>query len=481
VGAEVGGVRRAPSANRIAVLPLASISPDPEDEYLADGLTDEIIASISRSGALQPIARSSVDYFRAQARPLPQIGVELNVRSVLEGSVRRSGNRIRVTIQVTDVPTQAPVWTHQYDRELDDVFAIQSEIALQVAATLQAEVGGPPHKPTADRPPPNAASYLTYLKGRTLLRRLNLDSANGAFRQFEEAVRVDPTNARAYVGMADAAYLRVLLSGEPFAKVRETLEYCKELLTKSIALEPNTAESHASLAHLLDELYEFGPAERELQVALSLNPTLPTAHRWYARLLTEKGRLEEALGQLWIAAEADPLSSEIQSILARTLLALGRLDEATARIHRLSELEPDSMRLHYARFEQALCTGDRPSQLREVEWFAHHDPNGTAEERQAYWFGIYEAIGGGREKALEAIETLQRGRVDGTGTLHEWSEELMAEIYAYLGEETRAIELLRSAYSHRALSLELWQTRATLGPFRKSRPFQQFLEECGLA
>ncbi|MGB6501100.1 MAG: adenylate/guanylate cyclase domain-containing protein [Thermoplasmata archaeon] len=474
-GAEIGPSHRTPAANRIAVMPLASISPDPNDAYLADGLTDELITALSQPGGLSVIARSSVDQYRRHAKSLPQVGLELNVQSVIEGSVRRVGNTIRVSIQLIDVPSQAHIWTRQYDRELDDVLSIQSDIARQVAENLRVTV---PTRPGARISVPlvvNTGSYLTYLKGRTLLRQLTLASANEARSQFEEAVRLDPRNARAFAGLADASYQRTLLSGAPFAEVLATLTSCKQLIAQSLALDPDAAEARVSLGHFHDELFEFGPAEQELRAALALNPSLATAHRWFARLHTEKGRLLEALEELRIAEEADPLSPDIQSILARTLLALDRPEEATAKIHRLAQLEPDGMRWHYARFEQALRADDRPQLLREVEWFSEQDPNGSPAERRAYWTGIYHAVSGDRARALEAIATLLRVRDSGDGTLFEWTDEQVAEIYADLGDRDECFRHLDRALASRALSLELWWTRSSLEGIRQDPRFRNFL------
>jgi adenylate cyclase len=480
-GAEIGSAHRSPAANRIAVMPLVSISPDPNDAYLADGLTDELIQALSQPGGLSVIARSSVDHYRGNSKPLPQVGFELNVQSVLEGSVRRAGNKIRVAIQLIDVPSQAHIWTRQYDRELDDVLSIQSDIALQVAENLRVS---PPTGAGARPPPPHVVqtgSYLAYLKGRTLLRRLTLEGADEAKSQFDDAIRLDSHNARAYAGLADAALQRTLLSGAPFSAVLESISSCKQLLIRSLDLDPNAAESHASLGHVHDELFEFGPAERELRAALALNPTLASAHRWFARLLTEKGRLAEALEELRIAEEADPLSPEIQSILARTLLAVSRPDEAQAKVHRLAELEPDSMRLHYARFESALFDTDLPRMHREVEWFSVHDPNGSVAEREAYWNGVYHAVAGDRASALQAIGTLCHLRESGQGTLFEWADEQVAEIYAVLGDLGECFRFLDSALVSRALSLELWWTRPSLERVRTDPRFRAFLEKARLA
>jgi adenylate cyclase len=480
-GAEAGPTSPIPPAFRVAVLPLASISPDPRDEYLADGMTDEIIHGLSQLGGLRVIARTSVEHYRGASKPLPQVGYELNVQSVIEGSVRRLGNQLRIRVQLTDVPSQSLVWSEQYERGLDDVFGIQSEIALRVAESLRVHVADRESTRLQGRPALNGASYLAYLKGRRLLRHLDRESPHRAYAQFEEACRLDATNGRAYAGMADAAFLEYMLSGAPLSGVGPTLARCKELLTRSLSLEPNAAESHASLAHLLDESYEFAPAERELRTAIALNPSLATAHRWYARLLTEKGELERALEELRIAEEADPMAPDIQSILARTLLSLHRPDEAAAKIHRLAELEPEGMRLHYARFEQALEARDPAGMRREADWFMIHDPNGTEEERRAYWSGLCYAVLGEREKARDALAALRRTQEGGTGRLFEWASEQMAEIQAVLGEVDDALALIRSAFRAKALSLELWQTRPSLEPLRRDARFAAFLREVGLA
>ncbi len=479
-GAETGPAHRLPPAYRVAVLPLSSRSPDPHDEYLADGLTDELIHGLSQLGGLRVIARTSVDHYRHLAKPLPQVGFELNVQSVIEGSVRRAGNRLRVTIQLIDVPSQTPVWAQQYDRELDDVFAIQSDIALHVAETLRVTVASAEGERLQARPTVSTASYLAYLQGRTQLRSLTLEGSEKAVARFEEAVRLDPGNSRACAGLADATYQRALLGEGTFSDVIEALGRSRDLARRSIALEANAAEAHTSLGHFLDELMEFEAAEGELRTAIALNPAYAPAHRWYGRLLTEKGRLDEALEELRLAEEADPLSPDIQSVLARTLFALGRLDEARAKMHRLSELEPDGMRLHFARLELALLESDRPTHLQEAEWFSVHGPYGSPAERAAYWKGVYYAVTGDVERARRSIDVLREASEAKDGTLREWATEQMAEIYALLGDLDACFRLLDAALASRALALEHWWLGASFAGVRSDPRFTAFLGKAGL-
>jgi adenylate cyclase len=347
----------------IAILPFSNISPDPKDEYFADGLTEELISVLSQLRDLRVISRTSVMQYKSTTKTASLIGVELGVVSILEGSVRKAGNRIRVTAQLIDAGSDRHLWAKTYDRELDDIFAVQSEIARQVAEALQVELRATEAARLGARGSVVPDSYLAYLKGRTRLHERTDTAIAEAKEQFELAVALDPKNAAAYSGLADATRLLGWRThGVPRASWEETT---RGLVARAIELDPDLAEAHTSLGLILWEAYDYPGAEREYQRALALNPSYAAAHHWYATLLEDEGRLEEALREMQLAEAADPLAGGYVGVLAGMLIDLKRFDEGFRKIQRLGALEPDSYRYHdalvqlyRARSELAQCLAE---------------------------------------------------------------------------------------------------------------------------
>ena len=330
----------------IAILPFSNISPDPKDEYFADGLTEELITVLSQLRDLRVISRTSVMQYKATTKTAALIGVELGVVSILEGSVRKAGNRIRVTAQLIDAGSDRHLWAKTYDRELDDIFAVQTEIARQVAEALQVELRATEVARLGARGSVLPDSYLAYLKGRTRLHDRSDISITEAKEQFELAISLDPHNAAAYSGLADA--IRILgwrTHNVPRASWEETT---RRLVAQAIELDPNLAEAHTSLGLILWEAYDYAGAEKQYQLSLALNPSYSAAHHWYATLLEDEGRLDEALREGQLAEGADPLAGGYVGFLASVLIGLKRFDEAFLKIQRLGVLEPDSYRYHDA-------------------------------------------------------------------------------------------------------------------------------------
>ena len=475
-GAPPGGS----TVGRVAVLPFASIGPNARDSYLADGLTDELIGALSQLGGLRVIARTSVDVYRDRAKPVSQIGSELNVRSVLEGSVRKHGNKLRVFAQLIDVPSQENLWSQTFDRELDDVFALQSEIAEKVAGALEVKVLEQEERRLRTKPTGVTASYLAYLKGRALLREMNAASLTAARKQFEEALRLDPKNARAHSGLADAIARGAQFSGQPLKDVLATLERSRDLAQSAVLADPSAAEAHATLGLHLDELYDFVGADRELRMAISLNPSYAPAHQWYGRLLTERGRLDEALEEYQIAEQADPLSPGVQFSLASLALAAGREREAVEAARRLSELEPDGIRVHLIGFERALRLADAPGMLAAARGIADRSPSSGREEQEALWLGRYDAAVGDAAGAREQIRRLEALHAPGTSRHSGWAAGEIAEVYAQLGCLDDCFRWLEVALEERTVAFHLWWQSAGFADARRDPRFRQLLKKVHL-
>jgi adenylate cyclase len=289
---------------RLAVLPLSNISPDANDEYFADGLTEELISRLSKLKELRVIARTSVAQYRSTSKSVAQIASELDVGSVLEGSVRKAGSRLRITLQLIDTATQEHIWANTFDRTLDDVFAIQSEIAEQTARVLRLELVGPERKTTRDGPTTNLEAYKLYLKGLHASHQLTQSAVALSFACFEEAIRLDPQFSRAYSAFANA---KIYLAGATLAP-SETFPAARDLIARALELDPDSPDAHAARGNLaLQYERDWKLAESELRRAIDLNPSYAEAHWWYSMLLKTIGRFDESLDELHSAIDLDPL------------------------------------------------------------------------------------------------------------------------------------------------------------------------------
>jgi TolB-like protein len=299
--------------DRIAILPFRNMSPDLNDEYFAEGMTEEIISTVSGISGLSVISRTSVMGYKETTKKVAEIGRELNVGSVLEGSLRKAGNRIRVTTQLIDVSADKHLWAQNYDRNLDDVFEVQSDVAKQVAEALRVKILSPERERIEKKPTESATAYALYLKGRSVWNRRGLDDMKKAMEYFELAVHEDPGFALGYVGQADCA---VLLASNLGIDPEENLAKAKAMLEKALRLDPALAEAHATLGLVYDDEYDRRKAEEEFKKAIELKPSYATAHQWYSLVLRNKLRWDEALKEAEKAVELDPLS-------AMTIMNLG--------------------------------------------------------------------------------------------------------------------------------------------------------------
>jgi adenylate cyclase len=353
----------------LAVLPFANISPDPKDEYFADGLTEELITVLSQLRGLRVIARTSVMPYKSTSKGVSQIGAELRVSAVLEGSVRKDGNRLRVTAQLIDVGSEDHVWASTYDRELHDVFAVQAELAKQVAEALKVELLPSEKARFEARPTVRPDSYLAYLKGRTLQHLPPVPTSLAAAREeLERAITLDPNNAPAHAGLADVT--RMLGWWYPDLVPAQWDEASRRLVRRAIELDPNLGEAHASLALVFWDDHEYAAAEEEFKRALSLNPSNSDAHQRYAGLLIIRRRTDEALVEFALAEAADPLRIINICWFALYLGWLGKWDAALVKIERLNEIEPDNPFYHTVLALYNLAHSDLRGYLQELDrWY----------------------------------------------------------------------------------------------------------------
>jgi TolB-like protein len=294
--------------DRIAILPFANMSPDPNDEYFADGITEEIISTVSGISGLKVISRTSVMGYKGTAKKVREIGRELEVGSVLEGSFRKAGNRIRVTTQLINVADDEHLWAQNYDRNLDDVFEVQSDVAKQVAEALRVRILSSEEERVGRKPTESTAAYTLYLRGRNLWNKRGLEDLKKAMEYFELAVHEDPSFALGYAGQADCfILLRTNWNIDP----EENLAKAKAMAERALQLDPALAEAHTALGFVYRAEYDLRRAEEEFRKAIALKPSYATAHQWYFWVLRSELRWDEALKEIEKAVELDPQSGVI--------------------------------------------------------------------------------------------------------------------------------------------------------------------------
>jgi len=388
---------------RIAVLPFENISPDPNDSYFADGLTEELITVLSQVKGLRVIARTSTSRYKGTDKGVSLIGSELQVGSILEGSVRKMGNKIRVGVQLIDVASQEHLWVDQYDRDLSDIFSIQSDIAKHVSDGLKVTLMRAEEKRIEKRETENVIAHVAYLKGRTLLHDRSEKALRSAQEQFEAAITQDPNYARAYAGLADVCGL---LGEYRFAPWSECREKTKAFLKRALDLDPDLPEARVSLAVSYADDYRYAEADDEFKHAITLNPSYATAHLWYADCLRDQGRLEEALFEILRAEELDPLSPVISYVASDMYLCQGNDEEVLKRVQKIREIDPESPFAIRALADYYLVKSDYTQALTSYRKLKQLFSSNRGENIDSYLGYIY-AVTNRHEEAIKILNTLQ--------------------------------------------------------------------------
>ncbi len=329
---------------RIAVLPFANLSPDAQDEFFADGLTEELIDRLCQVKGLEVIARTSAMNYKKEKKSALQIGRELRAGALVEGSIRRAGNRIRVTAQLINSNTEAHLWSSMYDRELQDIFAVQTDIAEQVASALEVRLLPSETKIIKQKPTENIEAYTLYLRGRFLWNRRSIADVHEALKLFQQAAEKDPKYARAFTGMADCYSILVDRGALALA---EGIRKSKEASMRALELDDSLPEAHASLGLALENESEYDRAEQEFKRAIELNPGYASAYNWYSILLASEGKWADAQRMISMAEEADPLSAAILTNSGYDAWFNGNDAKAIEKWTRALEVDPN---FAFARF-----------------------------------------------------------------------------------------------------------------------------------
>jgi serine/threonine-protein kinase len=454
-----------PAAKSIAVLPFTNMSADTDNEYFSDGITEEIINALAQMPDLHVASRTSSFAFMNKTQDIAEVGARLRVAKILEGSVRKAGTKLRITAQLINAEDGYHVWSERYDREMDDVFAIQEEIASKIAHQLKVKFAARKSDQHALPATDNLEAYQLYLKGRYVWNQRDKPGLRQAAEYYERAIERDPDFAPAYAGLADT-YL--LMAAYRFTDRTEAHEKAKAAVEKALALDDEIAEAHASRAQLLREEMRWEEEEREYQRALELNPNYPTAHQWYGTMLAAQGRFEEAIRQIRHAEKLDPLSHAISVTVAVVLFMAREYDRALKQLQKTLQLEPNFASTHawfgivYAqleRYEEAADACRRAAELNP------DNPNVLAGLAQSH------AVTGRRDEALALIEDVkQRGGAA-------W----IAAVYAALGEMDLAFEWLNSMVDQR----DAWQLMYYLNvypwydPLRSDPRYRELAQRLG--
>src|SRR5256884_6710436 len=329
---------------RVAALPLAILSSDHQDEYFADGLTEEIINTLSSIPGLNVIARTSVMKYKQADKSVGEIGRELKVGTILEGSVRKAGGRVRITVQLIDVRSEAPIWAQKYDRELEDVFKIQTDIAERVAEALKVQLLRENRKLIEQKAPDDIGAYVLYLRGRYYWSKRTKEDLEKAISYFGEAIQKDPNYALAHAGMADCY---TLMGRHLYLPVKEAFSKARDYANRALELNDNLAEAHTSLAAvLLIYNWDWAAAEDQFRRAIQLNPNYATADYWHSVLLQTTGRLQESVTAAEKAQVLDPLSPVIGMGVVQAYFLSGQYDKAVDECHKYLEMDPNFVVAH---------------------------------------------------------------------------------------------------------------------------------------
>jgi TolB-like protein/Tfp pilus assembly protein PilF len=455
---------------RLAVLPFENMSNDREQEYFSDGMTEEMIAQL---GSAQPrhlavVARTSAMHYKHTQKRLDQIGQELNVGHIVEGSVRRAGDRVRITAQLVRVSDQTHLWAHSYERDLRDILALQSEVAEAIANEIRVKLA-PQHWGQSERAlPANQQAHEAYLRGRYCWNKRTREGIRKGIDYFQQAIAHDPDYALAYAGLADGYRIMAVCGwsapgdsrGKALAAAHQALE-----------IDDRLSEAHKALGAALFRFdWEWQQSQTELQRALELNSSNADAHRVYALCLQATGRVEEAIAEVDRARELDPLSLLMETALGRALYLARRYEAAIAQCRRALELDPDYVPAHFNLGRVLVETSQTEEAISE---FKKAGKEGGVLCMAALGYGYARA--GKEEGAWAALKKLEK-----LGARSYVSAYEVAKVYVGLGQQQQALEWLQRASMERAVGLVALQVDPVLDPLRSDPAFQELGRRMGL-
>lgn len=454
--------------NSIAVLPFKNISADKEQEYFCDGMTEQLITNLSNLPNIKVIANTSVMHFKNSNETIQQIAHELGVDHILDGSVRKSGNKIRVTAQLINTEDGSLLWAKDYDRALRDIFDLQDNLSNAIVEALRINLTGEQRAAFTKRYTDNHEAYQLYLKGLYHARMYTPEGVNRAIEYFNKAIAIDPNYSLAYDGLAYCYY-----AGSWWSPWNEVIPKARAFAKKALEIDPTLAEAHSSLGVIYTWAdYDWSAAEQEFKQAISLNPNAASAHLWYGFLLLVLGQSDESIAEFSRAVELDPLSAEANTSLGAILFYLNRYDEAMKQLRTTIELEPNYWfaHLYHARVQEQKGNFDAAiSELEETK-----SMKGAAWE---VWSaqGYAYAVSGNKDMAQKIIYELKEQSKQSFVPPYN-----LATVYAGLGEKDRAFEYLEKEYEQGYYYLCYLGVDPELDSLRSDPRFATLLKKLGM-
>ena len=475
------GAAEQPGRTMLAVLPFENFTGDAGQEYFSDGLTEEMISQL---GNLDPahlgiIARTSVMHYKHSQESIPQIGKDLGAQYVIEGSVRRDSERVRITAQLIQVKDQSHLWAREYDRDLGHLLELQSEIAREVANEIEFSLSGSrpteagrkaaAHPPGAKSGPNSYEAFDLYLKGRYFWNKRTVEGFRQAADYFQQAIDKDPKYGRAYAGVSDTF---ALMSTWYVGPQNELMPKARSAALRALELDESLAEAHASLALIKENYdYDWPGAEKEFRLAIQLDPQYATAHQWYAEFLSWQGRFQEAFAESEQARQLDPLSLIIASDYASILYDSRQYDSAIKQCRSVLELDPNFEHVRDVMIPSYLQLGRYDEAIAEINRGTAYGEGPWALWRKAL---VYGRSGHAEEarRVLAKLEHISSARADRTVTL--------LTAYSATGQKDRVIELLQKAYSEHSNAVVQIKVDPMYDPIRSDPRFEDLLRRLGL-
>ena len=468
--------RPAPAARiMVAVLPFENLTGDESQDYFSDGLTEEMIAQLGR---LDPnefgvIGRTSVMHYQHSSEKADQIGSELGVQYVLEGSVRRDSQTVRIDAELIEVGGQRQLWAQQYDRELTNLLVLQAEIAQEISYSIQRTLGSPERSEPIRTPALTPQSYQAYdlcLKGLYFWNKRTVPGFQQAIVYFQQAIAKDPNYAPAYAGLANSY---ALMPGYTLAPAARYMPKAREAAVRALEIDDELPEAHVALALILENYdWDWNTAEKEYRRAIALNPNYATAHQWYAEFLTWQGRFDEALRESESARRLDPLSLIIATDRAAIFYFSRQYDRAIEQFQSVRDMDPGFARVHMV-IDAYVQQGRFTEALADLEEWRRAAGDGTyPNSRLVYLYGRM----GQRDKARAELRKLEA--MNGTQSL---DPVPMALAYVGVGDNGAALSSLEKAYAGRSNLLTTLKVEPAYDPLRDDPRFQELLRRVGLA
>ena len=454
-------------AKSIAVLPFDNLSRDPDNAFFAEGVQDEILTRLSKVADLKVIARTSTQKFKSSPENLSDIAKQLGVLNILEGSVQKANDQVRVNVQLINALTNTHLWAEIYDRKLTDIFAVESDIAKTIADTLQAKLTGSEKQMIAAQPTTDTTAYEFYHKGRSLWEKRTGDNIPKAIAFYEQAIARDPNYALAYAGLANAYVLLPYYTG---ARRSDALAKAKENALKALQLDPNVAEAQVALGKLNFFQMDLADSMREYQRAIELNPNYATAHQWFGNdSLVSLGRFDEAVAEGKRAVELDPLSPIINADLGVTLYLARRYDEAIDQLRKTLAIDPTFFYAHYNLGIALQSKGDLSAAISEYEKAKQL----SYDSFTIALLGAAKGLAGDKNAAEQALKDL-----DQTAQNQETDEYSRALLFLSLNNKEEALRSIERAVAARDGSSLTWiKVDPLLDPLRGDPRFEALVQK----